>query len=315
MNANPSQSTSDVRADLARLLPAPAERDLPSDRHRLIQEFVMTQIHTDLPPAEPAPRRVPRRRLILASALTAAAAAAAAVVVIGAGGPGGAGGGSAPVTAGAAGQQILLAAATSAERMPATSGTYWHLRTESTDTDWETWTRRDGRTWVRGAKTNNKMMALPGAAPFRLGGPEVTFDQLQTLPTEPAALKEWIADSVRNSDVRTSAGKPDAATREQMVFDGLLSLVAQLPAPPKVRAAAFQAIAAYPEVKSTGATEGGQGLLIRLGGESAARLVVDPDTARIRKTNFFVTADGARVSTGGDAMFALTAEWTDQLPA
>ncbi|MCW3843449.1 hypothetical protein ONA70_25410, partial [Micromonospora yasonensis] len=80
MNANPNQSTSDARADLARLLPAPAERDLPSDRHRLIQEFVMTQIHTAQPPAGPAPRRVPRRRLILASALTMAVAATAAGV-------------------------------------------------------------------------------------------------------------------------------------------------------------------------------------------------------------------------------------------
>ncbi|MFI7431485.1 CU044_5270 family protein [Micromonospora sp. NPDC049836] len=303
----------DVRADLAGLLPAPAERDLPSDRHRLIQEFVMTQIHSAQSPAERAPRRV-SRRLILASALTAAAAATAAVVTVGAGGPGDAGVRSTPAQADPAGRQILLAAATTAERTPAASGAYWYLRTESTDWRSESWTRRDGRTWVRGAKTGGDVKELPLPMSFRLGGPEVTFDQLQKLPTEPAALKEWIADSVRDSDVRTSAGKPGAVMREQMVFDGLLSLVAQLPAPPTVRAAAFRAIAAYPEVESTGATEDGHGLLIRLGGEPA-RLVVDPATARIRQTNFFVTADGARVSAPGDRTFTLTAEWTDQKPA
>ncbi|SBT38840.1 CU044_5270 family protein [Micromonospora narathiwatensis] len=312
MNADPR----DVRADLAGLLPAPAERDLPSDRHRLIQEFVMNEIHTDHPSAERAARRTaPRRRLILASALTGALAAAAAVVVIGVGGSGGSGGAAdGPATAASSGQQILLAAATTAEQAPATSGAYWYLRTTSTDTEWESWTGRDGRTWVRGAKTGGDVIALSWAASFRLGGPEVSLAQLQQLPTEPAALKHWITESVRSSDVRTSAGRPDAAMREQMVFDGLLALLAQLPAPPEVRAAAFRAVAAYPEVTSTGATDGGRGLLIRLNGETVARLVVDPTTSRIRKTNFFVTADGARMSTPGDAMFTLTAEWTDRLP-
>ncbi|MET7971331.1 CU044_5270 family protein [Micromonospora sp. NPDC005305] len=312
----------DVRGELAGLLPPPVERDLPSGRHRLIQEFVMTQIHPS-PPVPP--RRAPRRRLILASALTAATAAAVVMLVglgpsDGTGGAPGAGGatapddGRAPVAAGPSGQQVLLAAATTAGKQAATSGAYWHLRTTAIDYEWETWIGRDGGTWVRGAKTGGDLMALPGAASFRLGGPEVSFAQLQHLPTEPAALKRWMTESVRNSDIRTSAGRPDAAMREQMVFDGLLSLLAQLPAPPKVRAAAFQAVAAYPDVTSTGATDGGQGLLIRLNGEPVARMVVDPATARIRKTNFFVTTDGARISTPGDAMFTLTAEWTDRLP-
>ncbi|MEU1686433.1 CU044_5270 family protein [Micromonospora sp. NPDC005707] len=309
----------DVRSDLAGLLPAPAERDLPGDRHRLIQEFVMTQIHPHRPPAERVPRRRPRRRLILASALTAAAAATAAVVVIGAAGPEAAapiaGGRSAPVGTGPAGHQILLAAATTAGRTPAGSGAYWYLRTEAPDWRSESWTRRDGRTWVRGGKTGGKVLELAGPVPFRLGGPQVSFDELQRLPTEPAALKERIGELVRDSDIRTSAGRPDAAMREQMVFDGLLSLIAQLPAPPKVRAAAFQAVGGYPEVTSTGATEGGEGLLIRLDADWAARLVVDPATARIRRTNFFVTADGARITAPEGRMFTLTTEWTDRPPA
>ena len=64
-------------------------------------------------------------------------------------------------------------------------------------------------------------------------------------------------------------------------MDGLISLVSQLPAPPKVRAAAFQAIASYPNVKSLGAVKGGQGLLISFGEGTPASLVVDPATSQI----------------------------------
>lgn len=159
----------DVRSDLAGLLPAPAERDLPGDRHRLIQEFVMTQIHPHRPPAERVPRRRPRRRLILASALTAAAAATAAVVVIGAAGPEAAapiaGGRSAPVGTGPAGHQILLAAATTAGRTPAGSGAYWYLRTEAPDWRSESWTRRDGRTGYAAARPAARFSNWPD--PYR----------------------------------------------------------------------------------------------------------------------------------------------------
>jgi hypothetical protein len=100
-------------------------------------------------------------------------------------------------------------------------------------------------------------------------------------------------------------------------LDGLISLVSQLPAPPKVRAAAFQAIASYPNVKSLGAVKGGQGLLISFGEGTPASLVVDPATSQTRETNFFVSADGARYSSAGsgaDLGFALVAEWTNLVP-
>jgi hypothetical protein len=151
-------------------------------------------------------------------------------------------------------------------------------------------------------------------SPFRLGGPDVSFEQLQNLPTKPDALKAWIADALKHSDVRTSAGRPDATMQKQFVFNGLISLVSQLPAPPKVRAAAFRAIASYPNVKSIGKVKGGgQGLLISLLG-TQARLVVDPATSRVRDTNFFVTADGAVVSIPGTGGGTIVAEWTNLLP-
>lgn len=305
MNADPR----DVRADLAGLLPAPAERDLPSDRHRLIQEFVMTQIHPDYPSAAPASRRAPRRRLILASALSAVAAATAAVALVGVDGTGTGGGtGSAadnrpPVAAERSGQQILLAAATTAGQRPATSGSYWFRRTECTGDTQEIWTTKDGRAWVRVAGSG-KVREL-GTFGFSLGGVDASFAQLQKLPARPAALKRWVTEAV----AKTEPGS-DAATRERLVLGGLLDLLAKLPVPPAVRAAAFEAVAGYSGVTNTGATEGGQGLSIRLGTEPLVRLVVDPATAQIRQTDLVVLASGARPS----AMCTVTAEWTDQLP-
>jgi hypothetical protein len=257
-----------------------------------------------------------RRRFVWPAAslgLTAAAAAAAIVIASDATAP-------TPTSnsPGAAlpGRQVLLAAATSAERTPEGSGKYWHVKTVFSDRSaWpETWTRRDGSKWWKGEKTGGKLQRLVSPTPFRLGGPDVSFDRLQRLPTAPGALKAWIANSVEHSDVRTSAGRPNAAVRGRLVFDGLISLVSQLPAPPKVRAAAFRAIATYPGVKGLGAVGGGQGLLIPLGDGMQARLVVDPVSSRVRDTNVFVTDDGGEVWLPGAHRATVTAGWTNTLP-
>jgi hypothetical protein len=350
MNAIPAQSGSSDRDELARLLPGPVERDLPSGRHQRLQEFVMSQIHQELRPAEQATRRT-RRPVLLAGALTAVAAAAAVAVAIGTGGPGRPGGESVtPAVSPLSGRQVLLAAATTAERKPASSGTYWYVKTVSADGNddrplqWESWTRHDGQSWYRGEKTGGKVVKEALTIPFSLGGPDVSFERLQKLPTRPDALKAWIADFVKHSDVRTSAGRPDAGMQKQMVFDGLISLVSLLPAPPKVRAAAFRAIASYPNVENLGPVKGGQGLRFPLsperptaavpspstedeaqwakdqalkakaerGQDDDARLVIDLATSQIRETNYFVTTDGAEYKAPGGA--TLVTGWTNVLP-
>jgi hypothetical protein len=349
MNANPIQPGSSDRDELARLVPEPAERDLPSGRHQRLQEFVMSQIHQDLRPAEPAPRR-PRRPVVLAGALATVAAASVAVVV-GASGSGRSGNDAVtPAVSPLSGRQVLLAAATTAERKPVGSGAYWYVKTVTAGDkggrpfQWESWTRHDGQTWFRGEKTGGKVVkeALPTS--FMLGGPEVSFERLQKLPTEPDALTASIAHGVQHGDVRTGAGRPDAAMRKHMVFDGLISLVSSLPAPPKVRAAAFRAIASYPNVENLGPVKGGQGLRFPLsparpttpapspstedqfqfakdqalkaqaerGRSDDARLVIDLATSQIRETNFFVTADGAEAIAPDGA--TLVTGWTDVLP-
>lgn len=334
MNPTPIQPDANDRAELARLLPEPVERDLPSDRHQLLQEFVMSHIDQDLRTAERAARRAPKRRRIwLTSALTGAAATTAAAVVIGLGGvgdplDGGAvdDGAAPPTVTEMSGPQILLAAATAAEKAPEGAGTYWYTRTVSRygkngePQVYEAWVSRDGQGWFRGRKTNGAVFRIPRPAPFSLGGSELSIDQLSQLPTQPDALKTWLENALRDSDARTSDGRLTAGQQQQLTFEGLISLVSQLPAPPKVRAAAFRAIASYPNVRNLGAVDGGQGLEITLvAQQTPARLVVDLTNSQIRETSWYVTPDGGNAGFAGDhaadSSYKLTAEWTNDLPS
>jgi hypothetical protein len=345
MNATPIRPGSDEREVLARLLPQPAERDLPSDRHRQLQELVMNHIQQDLRPAARDARRSPRRLAYLTSALAAGVAVVVAGGAVGAGVLGGAGasvisrgdGSTGPAPAPASGQQFLLAAATTVQNLPEGAGAYWYVTVVSTGSrngeSWqaETWTARDGRTWSRSTWRNpaagsaspsvspereldGEVVEVPQPNPFSLGGAKVTIEQLQALPTEPAALRARIAELVRNSDIRTSAGKLTTAQQREAVFEGLVSLISLLPAPPRVRAAALRAMATYPNVTNLGPVDGGQGLLISFyPGGPPARLVIDPTTGQLRRTNILVLMFGGTMHSDGGT-FAITADWTNTLP-
>ncbi|SNT65604.1 hypothetical protein SAMN05421812_12453 [Asanoa hainanensis] len=299
----------DVRDELARLLPRPAERDLPGDRHQQLREALLTNLST----SEHSARLRLRPLAYLVSGLAVCAAVAVAAIAIG--------GGPRPVTSA---EQILLAAATTAARTPEGTGAYWHVNVRSSDGGlYETWTARDGRTWFT-YRTEDSAPATPGTrpgpvkiveaasvAPFSLGGAAVTLETIQTLPTEEKALSARIDEIIAAADVRTSAGVLTAEQRERAVLQSLVSLVSQLPAPPAVRAAAFRAFAAYPNVENTD-----EGLLISFfAGEPPARLVVDPTTARVTRTNVVVTADGGFLSAADGSTFDLTSEWTDAPPS
>ncbi|MEV6904680.1 hypothetical protein [Amycolatopsis sp. NPDC051372] len=146
----------------------------------------------------------------LAGGTGAIAAAAVAVAVFSAAAP--APPAAPPVVQ--SGQQVLLAAATVAERSPDATGTYWHVTITETGagaavTDY--WVKPDGHWWFRGAKTGGKAMPMPGSRPFSLVGVHLTYAQLRALPTDPAALKAWIADARDAQRARTSGGPFTAA--------------------------------------------------------------------------------------------------------
>jgi hypothetical protein len=72
-------------AELARMLPVPAERDLPAGRLPIVKEHLMTELRTDQPAAHHAARARRRGRTAWTAAgtgLLAAAAAAATVIAL-----------------------------------------------------------------------------------------------------------------------------------------------------------------------------------------------------------------------------------------
>ncbi|MFD0687930.1 CU044_5270 family protein [Actinomadura fibrosa] len=337
MNTIPPRPAPDDRERLARLVPGPADRVLPDDRRRRLQEFVMTRISEEATSGGEAttgdeagprgeagpggearsgggvPRRPSRRRRVLVVSALAVATATVAVVAVNGGSSGHRGG---TGTAVPSGRRILLAAADTAERTPEGTGDYWHVKVvvnEPPDTRTEeSWTGRDGRYWWRGSA--GKVAKSPRPALLGLAGSPVGMAQIRGLPTEPAALKQRLAaNSERGFVAGPNPPRPSAALRERLVVEGLVSLVSQLPATPGTRAAALRLLAGYPNVRNLGRVGGGQGLRITFDGtEKPALLVIDPATARVRRTNLAVNPSGAVARS--KRLISITAEWTTAVP-
>jgi hypothetical protein len=149
-----------------------------------------------------------------------------------------------------------------------------------------------------------QLMLYLKAHPGSLQPGVLTFGQLQKLPANPVALTAKIV--AINSAAKRWMPLPDPQ-REQ-VFLSLTNLVAGLPVPPQVRAAAFRAMAALPGVTSLGPADGGQGLRFGLGGSKSATLVVDPATSQVKET-LTVVGVGGEVSSD-----SVAAQWTNHRP-
>jgi hypothetical protein len=227
------------------------------------------------------------------------------------------------------GQQVLLAFARVAAATPPTTGTYWHLRlqipVDGTVQTLETWTTQDGKTYALSPGVG-VVLTVPGGA-LSLGAATLTFDQLEQLPTDPDALTAWIRDSYGHPSPPVQIpGMPappvpimpsPAEVTPDMLVTQLCRVLYDLPAPPAVRAAALQALAAQPTVTDLGPRDGGEALRIAYtppsadkfpngevpAGADSATLVIDPATAMlISVTNYQGTVT------------VLSAEWTDTMP-
>jgi hypothetical protein len=219
-------------------------------------------------------------------------------------------------------QQVLLTAAASAQRAPAGSGTYWYVRVRAATGNGsklylaESWTKRDGQTWIRDQKTGSpiELPRSPGVlGPFFLGGRELTFHQLRHLPADPAALTRWIVTNAARHGGKSGGPVPSKAQEREDIFDSLDSLLSELPATPQVRAAAFRALAALPGVTSLGQVGGGQGVRFTLLGGQQATLIIDPASGQIRATNFFVDNQGGEFWQQIPNA-TITGRWTNTLP-
>jgi hypothetical protein len=225
----------------------------------------------------------------------------------------------------------------------------------------ETWTDRRGRSWVGdrvagarpktpadaaawkrdGSPTRWDMGAgdtVDGGHVFRYatprpgrlvkGGPPhgfmvaerwMTLGQLRALPTDPRALRSALTPG---NTPRADGGKVPADAQDGWTAGALGSLLAEVPAPPQVRGAAYRALAAMPAARSLGRVKDAQGrtgvgIVITHssgGGTTTTRLVIDPKTSLVLSSS--VTSGRAGVAKPDKRIDVVYLEtgWTDAEP-
>jgi hypothetical protein len=276
----------------------------------------------------------------LAGGLGLAAATAAAIAVIVAVGTSGGSspGGSARSGRGNAqaagisrlsGRQILLDAATAAATAPASTGTYWYVDElapgSAAKMTTQSWYTHDGTVYTMIPQDKGVFLASPHAG-FSIGASSLTYQQIQQLPTNPAALTAWITRSFSHpSDPpATPGGAPHAAYSpppradvSSAVAMSLSELLDQIPAPRAVRAAAFRALAAMPDV--TKVAEAGGGVVLRISGPAlpASKFPGGKVPAGTGKIKLIIDASTLTLHAWSDytgTTTILAARWTNTLP-
>jgi len=235
--------------------------------------------------------------------------------------------GSTPVARPSSGQQILLAAAAVAQRRPAVSGRYWHVKVGTVmravtapEQFQNEYFAPSGASWLTMKPGTVTRQTGPGGGFWLAGGP-VSFAQIQRLPTSPPALRAWAFGRVQRYDrIIDRQGKPigparRAAENAAETIGELTKLLYYLPAPPPVRAAALRALASFPSVKSLGQAGGGQALLISgETGAAATEIVIDPATSMVRAIGYGLAGSGGALAWTKGTQIVITAAWTNRLP-
>ncbi|HUR01248.1 MAG TPA: CU044_5270 family protein [Nonomuraea sp.] len=208
------------------------------------------------------------------------------------------------------GRSILLAAATTAASGSAGKGTYWHIEKlhEGTKVT-ELWVTRGGKAWTgeRVPGRAAKFTVFSGRAPFSMAGKDLTLAQIQRLPSDPTALKEWVI------------GMLPAGSGDGVLADALSGLLWSKPSPPGVRAAAYRLLGDLPNVHYLGRSTDQRG---RTGDAFAFELDGDPAVERTliidaASSQVLSCTDSAGVYGGGTqrSEVVLGAGWTDKGPA
>jgi hypothetical protein len=108
-----------------------------------------------------------------------------------------------------------------------------------------------------GTARTNKQLRTPGKEPsqFQVLGEELTADQVRALPSDPAALQQWLIGVIQRQDLPRTT---DVELGESL-FSGVHNLLFRNPITPPVRAAAYKVLAGLPGVTSLGAVKDGAG--------------------------------------------------------
>ncbi|WP_067486309.1 CU044_5270 family protein [Actinomadura hibisca] len=152
---------------------------------------------------------------------------------------------------------------------------------------------------------------------FNVCDKNMTFKQLQALPTDPAALRAAVTKAMNTND---DAPVP-ADGRQGFLQSCLTGLLVDVPVRPQTRAAAFRALAAMPGVKATGATKDdrgrpGVGLSVHAGGNGPLiRLVIDPKNSLVLSQSVEQVGKLAVLKGKSKRQSYLQVGWSDAAPA
>ncbi|MCT9090387.1 CU044_5270 family protein [Streptomyces sp. ASQP_92] len=243
----------DDHQEIARLLPTPAERDLPTGRHRHHRELLMRTIEAD--------RSRARRRLLRPPLLLPLAAAAMVVAVVLTVMPGARPESSptriTPAAPGTAqGAAVLLdrlaAGALSSHTGPVRDDQYVYVRSMATRTEHlkpvvagalkerEDWNPQDPRPIKETGLFREDGTFVPiHSEPTPAGIRRPTYAWLASLPTEPGALYQRI---------RQETHPVNGQDFDQTVFESFGNLLSYTVMPPATQAALYRAAARIPGV-------------------------------------------------------------------
>ncbi|MGI5170910.1 CU044_5270 family protein [Spirillospora sp. CA-253888] len=247
---------------------------------------------------------------------------------------------------------VLLAAAERAEAAPA-GGKYWHVLRVQSRTFYNAredyrvfgqqligqWSRPDGRSWTGYRGLGAVPVSAEDAPAFRRAGSpdpnpisptltrgtgtktflvcdrEMTFKQVQALPTDPGKLGSALKRAIPRD--HPTAGD----TADEVVKNCVTGLLSSVPAPPKVRAAAYRMLADMPGVTAMGAVTDergrkGFGLRVRVMKGITDTVIIDQASSLVLSTSRTAPSDsgktGERKALG--KVLYLQAGWTDSEP-
>ncbi|MFI6456803.1 CU044_5270 family protein [Streptosporangium amethystogenes] len=153
------------------------------------------------------------------------------------------------------------------ENWTSPDGRNWHAYRElgtrpKSAADEKAW-RRDGSParWSRTAEgttvslstkpSKGRVSLTKGPAVFYVADQQLSYEELQRLPADPAGLRSWIERAVRVPRAEPDAKVPEDAVDGQ-VTRVLTELLHMVPVPKEVRVAAYRALPTMPGVRSLG---------------------------------------------------------------
>jgi hypothetical protein len=271
----------DDRAELARLLPSPAEPELPGERLTVLRENLVQEIHQQ-PKAVDRPARSKRWAFAVVPLTVAAITAGAFALQSGPNAE----------QAAAAEQLGRISAAAAAEPEPQIRpDQYVYIKSVGADTHFNGDTDEPGvlqpmtdrEIWFAQRQVGPDMVdsaIREGGQPIhenRLDHPDEdqnpTYEEFKQLPTDPDALLEWAYQHASGD-----------GTKEKKAWSYFQTLIGETMLPPKLAAAVYQAAAKIPGVQLSGQVQdavGRAGLAVSYHDESANtydQWIFDPNT-------------------------------------